>query len=609
MLGIPFERLRLKGQWRSVPIDREVTAIGFDTETKDGLAKLICTRSLICHPASFDDCMTFLTRNAFRSKTLCFYNIKYDVQAILKWLPPDFWRELHETNVTKYYNYTLKWIPGKFFKIQKKVSKKSRSFMFFDCSQFYKRGNAKTTLADAALRHLNRTKLDPDVDIANMTDADFQRKDVIEYCMNDAALCEDLMNAFIATCHRGGMYPTNFASPASISTRHFSTHVNIPTINSLIKRHPECLRIAWKATNGAFICCFKRGYFPHVYEYDVNSQYPFAMSNLPDLTKGQFLIKKGGPPEGAFMGWMECRIDQDSWSKTFYHPPVCIKRKDNINYFPVGEYKTFLTLNEYRAYADDFNIDIVGGLYWLPESDPEYLYRGVIRDLYRIRRATKDESLKYFYKIALNGFYGKSLEKHYDRDPGSKYMGLFHTGNFFNPFYASYILADSRIMVYRALSALKPESIIACFTDSVLTTEPLKGVPFGDDMGQWGFVQSGDLVMIGCGVYTLRDKGRDTVKTKLRGFSTTAKTNLFDEIKRFHRDQEIALSVRINFSMALALMQDRPADMNKLIDTERITNVNFDTKRNWLGGHFRTCGDLLDKQLDSTPFFHGMFWQ
>jgi hypothetical protein len=226
-----------------------------------------------------------------------------------------------------------------------------------------------------------------------------------------------------------------------------------------------------------------------------------------------------------------------------------------------------------------------------------------------------------FIKTILNGIYGKFLEKHKILNKDDENYGLYQTGNFFNPFVASYILAGARQSVFNLLAQVDNKNILACFTDSVLIKEKID-IPDGKELGQWGYEQEGEAVLIGCGVYTINAPNK--LKTRIRGFNTGYKINLFTEMEKnaeqkLHEltedarnkvlrqgkklDESMFIQIKNNVTPLSACIQNRTDQMNYLQDDVKSININFDTKRLW-DGNFKNSRQLLEKNIDSYPMFH-----
>lgn len=588
MLALPYDKLTITPQKRYYYKKRKIEFTGFDTETKDGLCRLLCTNDASLVPKSIDEILQFLITHCHR-KIGVFYNLNYDFQAILKWLPVEKWIELHDTEKIVYNDYILKYIKDKFLII----SYHKRKYYFYDISQFY----SKKSLAYTAKKYLSMEKSDPGVDLSNIPDYLFSMPVFQHYCKNDSLLAEKLAYHFYEICKSMHLYPTRFSSPAAISVRYFANNCDIPTINTL---DTELLRYAWNSTSGAFIEVFKRGYFPKTYNYDINSAYPASIAQLIDFRLGDFVYSKKKIPDGSHIGFMHVKVIVDSEDKYSYHSPFILQNRNKVNYFPIGYYKTYITLDEYHAYCNDFEIEIIDGWYFIPFI-LQYPFKEKVEYLYNIRKNCEDDSLKLFLKIALNGMYGKFLEKNLNLETNN-----IETGNYFNPLYASYILAQTRIKIYNFLKTLDSTDIISVQTDGVFC---LKDIPiYTKDLGLFSNQGEHELLQIGSGVYTL--KYNDIIQTKLRGFKTTDKIDLFKIVDEQYNSDTIKLDTISNVSYNIVIKQKRYLernidyeDMNKLLEGIKRININFDTKRIW-DRDFKQCGDIVTSVIDSQPLLY-----
>lgn len=602
MIEPPFDELHFKKQSsRTIKGKKDIKIAGFDTETANGLAHLICdSHGRYINPCSFDDCLHFLCCDSTRGFTSFFFNLKYDFQAILKWLPAEYWEIIYHTGKIDYVSdgkkYEITYIPKKLLSIKCKRGKKSEKWSFYDIAQFF-----HMSLENAAQKYLGMGKQKHKYDLSKLEMHHFTEFDMITYCQRDAVLTQMLAEYWVKICHDGGLYPSNFCSPASIASQYFKAKVKIPAINPFFEDdNKPLLKIAWESVSGAFISCYKRGFFPEVHEYDINSAYPAGIAELPDLSKGRFFYSKGKPTKNALLGWMKCRVTIMPGDRGDYCPCIPIQRENLPNYYPLGVFETNITLLEFLEFSKFWDIKPIEGVYFCSDN-PTYLYREIVNDLYNTRQLTTDENVNMFIKTILNGYYGKHLEKHPDRDENSKTFGKSITGSLFNPFYGSYILAQARLKAFDLMSRIEPEKIVACFTDSVFTTEELTWLPTSKKLGDWGYVQKGEMVILGCGVYTV--KGEKKTKSRLRGFHSTEKddSNLFKLIEKNPESDALSVNITLNLSPLSCIISHKEEDMNLIVDSTKTVKLNFDTKRIW-HGNFKTAGEFLAKQVDSSPF-------
>jgi len=585
-MPISFEKLYLKKQYRVDAKMKLLNPVGLDTETDPTENKtllLAAENGRYINPESFREIVEFCFFHRFRGRQFVFYNLQFDVQAMLKWLHHDVWAELWEIGKSQVEELTLKLIPWKYFSI----SRKKQKAVFYDIAQFY----GYLSLNSASKKYLNDEKK-KNVDRVNISD--FKDPNVIKYCVHDAKLAGDLARLILdISLKHFPKSPQSLVSKASVSEKHFLKTSTIPDINNLITNYPNYIKAGWLAYKGGFFSAFQKGYFPHLYVYDINSAYPYQMAKLPDLSQGRFFKSRGRPLEGAEMGWIHCRCDVDLNDQGAYFSPLAMDNKQ-VRFYPVGQFKTVITLLEYNVLKKYFMIEPLSGVYWIPNTENlDYPYRSEIERLYRWKQTEKDPVIKYYVKIILNSIYGKTVQK----VPNHK-TNLFDTGNLFNPFYGSYITAGTRIQLFKALLTLSPKDIVMVATDSIICKSPPK-VPISGDLGEWGIEKEGRGIILGSGVYSIEDTDGATI-TKKRGFKPTANLNFLDRESLPGENTKIEILVKAHIGLARSLISKDYKRMNLILQENRSLDINFDYKRFWVD-KFERIDDIYTKQIDSIP--------
>ena len=708
-----FKNLILRKQYRNKQAKHNINVCGMDTETRSGSSgapehagkvELIAAETGdFVHPTSFDNLIQFFFQRKFRGRDFVFFNLQYDVQAILKWMdvfptvkyqkkpirlnywialqgglstndaryrgelrdimkgpngkrapgfPPGFirkaspwgmdtltdeainegflptgsldadlfeaiaadaagypvymrnafdwqldldfedhiaeyqdqeknpWLDLWELGETEYEGYIFRLIPWKLFSIRH--IKQKRTVKFFDVFQFF-----NMSLENAANKYLGEGK--DDVNAANITD--FKASDVITYCIKDAKLAGDLARFVLDLSDKHfPNSPKTLISKAGIAEKHFRETCQISTINNLIADHKDFIQMAWLSYKGGFFQAYRKGYFKELYVYDLNSAYPAQMATLPDLAKGVFKRVKGRPPAGAVMGWLACQVDVDGDYESAYVSPLAMDWKRRRLY-PSGTFTTWITLSELEAIRSEFWVKPLVGVYWFPMGELVFPLKNEIERLYTWKQTEPDAELKYFIKIVLNALYGKTIQKIPDRK-SDKYL----TGNLFNPFWASYITAGTRLKLYETMREMKYDDLVLVATDSIMSKKRLD-LPLNDTLGAWDLQRQGEAIVIGSGVYSIKDD-ENQVYTRNRGFKSTKALNLFD-IGTDHA-RSIKIEVKALVTLARALIQGDYAKMNLILDDVRTLDLNFDNNRIW-NGDFETARDITEKQISSLP--------
>lgn len=568
---IPFAALKLQNQFRSQSKVKLINPIGADTETDSRIGKvelLALETGEHVHPRFIDDVFDLLFQKKYKKNVYVFYNLKYDVQAILKLTHPEVWQQLWNEGSTTIGPYEMELIPWKLFK----VKKDEQTITMFDMWQFF-----IVSLDNAAKRFLGESKIDT-VDRTNLQN--FHDPEVIRYCIHDAYLVGSLAR-FLLKTHRKHFpeSPPSLISKASMAEKHFTTTCKIPTINNVMFNFPKYVRYSYYAYKGGWFSAYKKGRFKNVYVYDINSAYPYAMASLPDLSKGKFYFFERSPYVGAALGWYKCRVNIKQSNLHSHYSPICHNHK-GVMYYPSGKFTTFLTKLEYKILSKYYDIKILSGVDWIPD-EIEYPFKKEINRLYEWKRNETDPILKSLIKIILNSIYGKTIQKIPLRDDPNY---RFKTGNLFCPFYASYITAGCRMQIFQTIvKHSNPENwLVMISTDSIMATEKLN-IPLDNNLGGWSLEKQGHAMVLGSGVYSIRDDSNNSVYTKNRGFKPITGLNLFEIDGLLDGiNPAIKLTVRDHVSLATALIQKTPEKLNLITEKTKKLNLNFDKKRLWL---------------------------
>lgn len=137
--------------------------------------------------------------------------------------------------------------------------------------------------------------------------------------------------------------------------------------------------------------------FPKIYNYDINSAYPYAMLNdipLLDTFKSGVNIDKEG------ITYCKIKIN-----KNIFYPPLPYRGKSKL-LFPCGNWQGFYFNNEVRGYIGIKGVDIklCSGFHY-QKAMP--IFKKFILDLYDKRLNAETEIEKTIYKGLMNRLYGR----------------------------------------------------------------------------------------------------------------------------------------------------------------------------------------------------------
>jgi len=384
-----------------------------------------------------------------------FYNLSYDAEVILKLLDSELYRYRTTGNLEFYFkNYKIEYYPNKMLRIKKG----HHSVLFYDIAQFF-----GTSLVDAYQNNIG--KLDESyLEIKNKRKQfsnwfyNHNKKKIRNYCITDCILTKKLAAKWIELFFTAfSFYPAKWTSSGYLAEKVLINHgVFFPKFNSIPY---EIQDLAFRSYFGGRFEMIKRGFVGKAFLYDINSAYPYAISNLPDLNNGKW-IKQKSINHNAKLGFFKIIADIPDDK---HIPPFPFRANNNI-VFPSGKFITYCTLSELQACKGDDLYRILEGYQFITNSDI-YPYRKFIKNLYKKRLELKKENnpLQAPIKIILNSIYGKTGQK------VNRVMG-----NLFNPVIFSYITGFARAQLYDFVRKNGLErDVIAFATDSICTTKKL----------------------------------------------------------------------------------------------------------------------------------------
>jgi hypothetical protein len=598
--------------------------LAYDIETYKGIAKLICcsgSKFILDtkkKPLTFLKAIKFLFSYADNPNTYrFFYNIDFDFSAILKlwksnikvlqnrilrkisWLKNGIEVKFHSyslKNTNKRTTYIIKWIKGKMLTIRHESRRKS--VIFTDIFTFFSTG-----LNKSAKLYLNDLKIDNiDGNLLN-TSLDYwkeKEKDIIKYCIQDCILTERLGKLLIDTVEKNGLpLPKFLVSSASLSKQFFRLNCFIPSIWNVPKK---ILQISYDSYFGGRFEMFKRGYFERLYHYDINSQYPDFIKDLPNLRDG--LWKKSLEiPEyddnkkstEQCLGYFLAEVNIPMEYKI---PTIPIHHK-GINKFPCGKIKKWMTWYDLDLIRK-FIVKIYDGYIFFPTHRNYKPFIKEINELFEKKQKLKGKSnLDYtIVKLCMNAFYGCFIEVHKNYDINGNYE--LNSGILFNSVYASQITAFGRWSVLKDIPKHKYNNIIAIHTDSITSDIPLdKYLTLNLDIGKWnkenkdkdkGIILNTGMYQIG---YIIKTRG-------------IPKKSIINWLRFCLKNQSVnKREFKISHMRKLSegLIRDKSLEnVNTIVDDIRTVNCNSDTKRDWISD-FKNFNEVITTNIDSYPLY------
>jgi hypothetical protein len=297
-------------------------------------------------------------------------------------------------------------------------------------------------------------------------------------------LAEHDLAMFVITMHQE--YDVNFSvSSSQFASKVFKKHF----LKDPIPQCPPYMRqVVEGSLHGGRASNFVDGIhvIPNVRLYDYNSFYPYALANLPPMTRGRWehVDHFVNEHEGFYM--ISSHVNECTWPCILKNPATFdYANNEHIRRVPIASYE----LRDALA-RDEIELEKVSGYVWIPSENATNPFRDYVREFYAKKNATPKDDPKYtMYKLLLNQIYGKTYQSipitdyeetpEYDWNNGriKKNERKFKAGGLYLPHIGSWITSYARAQLH---SDLHEYDGLMCATDSILTTREAKT---GDGLG------------------------------------------------------------------------------------------------------------------------------
>lgn len=538
------------------------------------------------------------------------WNMKFDVECILKHLPENKIKKLLACMEVEYKGFKLHYIPGKKFTIQRGKHQAHH----FDIASFYMTG-----LDYAAEMFLERSK----------KDLPFSRKElgsdwsiwaehkerIIRYCYQDSELTRQLAKYWVDWADNFGVDASYPISPANVAGKH-ALKQNYPTYSEAF--HRTVGKRAWKSYYGGRFEARKKGTFDQLYNYDIKSAYPSEMVEMPSTDQLTWVKKDNNECLDFDLGFVkgDFRVsDQADWA------PIMSRQSDGLVFAPCGTHRNkWITLSEYRRCLEHEYTECQMETSIVANDDGSRPFDW-IRDIYakRVELKKNDDPRELILKIIINSVYGKTLQKNPVESPVQveKYQG--HAGNkqtimiegephvverkeydigpLFNPVYGSITTARTRCQCW---DMMQKYDTVMVMTDGILTTEKAESSDLGTELGDWELDAKGRGLIIGNGLYQLEDK-----RPKRRGFVLPDEFDTwFTAFENADHSQEALRIVQrrpIHPGEALTQKTWDLSEVGAFRDVPKNIHLNNDRKRDFPDV---TVGEMLEDNFEGDLICH-----
>lgn len=418
-------------------------------------------------------------------------------------------------------SYEIDYIKGKFFKVRRATPKEEKNLPWVEISDvghFFQQSFLKTIIDwnVADLEEIEKIGIGKEsrAEFGHMTD------EIRYYNSLEIDILERLMNKFRATCRTIRVSPRKWQGPGDIATALLQQH-HIPKRDDLaLWADDEFKQFVDKTYYGGRFETSAVGIIPGpVYAADINSAYPYAITQVPCLEHGRWEHTGTRPTTDLYVAEGSAEpIDPVA----FYGLPF--RAQDGGVSFPsaigVGSYWNFEIA---ASIHQDF--DIADS--WSYHRECDCVPFDWVPDLYQKRLQMKKDTQGKVLKLALNSLYGKTAQR----------IGSAPYNNYV---WGSFITAYTRTMLQRFIHSLPSchegrcgHNVWMLATDGIYTSElPARFVP-DDKLGGW------DLKTYPQGIFIVQpglyyDNGGSRVEARLaktRGIPANAAVEYEDSLR------------------------------------------------------------------------------
>jgi hypothetical protein len=377
-----------------------------------------------------------------------------------------------------------------------------------------------------------------------------QIRDIDKYNHLECRKLSELMERFRETCKRAGYVPRKWQGPGLIAEEMMRAR-GIPRsakVDMLTDpRNKRLLEFAANAFYGGRPEISRIGMIPGpVFQYDINSAYPWALLHVPCLIHGRFVHHPAGSPVTPMsIHYGHFRPKKEGRRPVLYGLPV--RRDNGTIYYPAeasGWYWGFeIQASRHQDFRSDESFEYVAQCG--SECDPW----GWIRDIYAMRVRLGKDTLGLILKLALNSLYGKIAQS-------------IGSPKYANPIWASFITAYCRAMVQELIhrgsghrNGRCGSDIVMVATDAVFATDRLPGIQESKELGGYSVTELPEgMFIIQPGMYYSREKA---VRPKTRGVPR----NRMEELRQDFVKAYVAMynaSLDAGSGRAVALITEDP---------------------------------------------------
>ncbi len=335
--------------------------------------------------------------------------------------------------------------------------------------------------------------------------------------------------------------PLTLNSPVAMYMSSMRNLKVFPNINCIPPHAVDILNYAKPcAQRAGWISNMRVGHFPSdkVFDYDVSSSYGFQLANIRNFEKAIYTKTKPSMESilrGDVTGFFEVLLT--IYDKIKLHPFAYIDESGKPIY-PVGTYKTFLTLEEI-IFINHYKIGetkVLDGWYvqFLDGNKP--MYKTINKMFDNRQLGSMENTLEKGNIVGLVG----QMNSEYENDETSK---------IYNPMAAGWIYAQARLQVFKfILQNELIDDVISIATDGVMSYKSASKTPISTKplMGSWRLNPPSPALVLSPGWILYADKHPHGINYETAVKMINEKPN--SSIYRMQIDRPITLSEAVEMN-------------------------------------------------------------
>jgi hypothetical protein len=456
------------------------------------------------------------------------YGFRYDANMIVRHLPLRCLQELKERGSCLFFaqglRYRIAWLPGKRFQVSRYGEDGSRvTVSIDDVLSFFSSSFIKAT---ESILSDELTQDDRDVILHGKAQRGQNTWDdvpeMLHYWQREIVLMRRLVERFRDVMFTAGFMLRNWYGPGALS----SYIIRQQSVRShIVNGPPELPRPVHTASKHAYAGgrfeLFTMGRFQGpVYSLDINSAYPYAISQAPSLGEGEWEYVER-PTDIAYFGVYRIRFHAPGASP--FEPralPLFHRDYKGSITFPNVTHGWYWS-PEAHIIAGHPGVEIMEGWEWRPADQSLRPFKFLL-DMFAERiRIGKSNVMSMPFKLGPNSLYGKLAQR--VGHTTDKY-GIPHPPRTHCLPLAGWVTSYTRAMLFQVIRQVPRDQLIAVETDGIyMTADPatLSGINLGTELGQWDADVYDEMLYLQSGIYHRR-QGDTWLSAKSRGLDVTS---------------------------------------------------------------------------------------